>query len=469
MSRGTETTSERSTKRNAPGLRPRSSLFGFQSNKLIPTMTDRRQTAAFVSMGLGKTVSTETSLLDLQVPRSLIVAPARVVQMDVWGEECRRWAHLQGIEVVPLDGSPKARKEYLHAPLRDRQTIEVVSYQLFRWLADEVDLEKRYHAIGFDELTKMKSPGAGWFRYMRTRTAEIPIRFGLTGSPRPNHLRELWGQMYAVALEKPLGGSSAQFLMQYFTAFEVAEHVCRWTPRFGAEELIFERVKPYAFHLDPADAPRWDLRVNPVHVPLPREVAKLSEDLAKDLRIQLANGADLIALSAGTRATKVRQIAGGAVYVDPVTKEWAKVHDHKLDALEEVIESLQGEPTMVAYWFGHERERILERFPHARELRTKEDERDWNAGKIEILLVHPASVGHGLNLQFGGHTIIWFTLPHSHEMWEQLNGRLARPGQVSPFTMAHILLAGATDLAVLANLEEKRTGQDRVKAATRID
>jgi hypothetical protein len=260
----------------------------------------------------------------------------------------------------------------------------------------------------------------------------------------------------------------ANFLMQYFTAYEVAEHVCQWTPRFGAEEMILDRIKPWAFHLDPPDAPHWDLRVNLIEVPLPREVEKLSEDLARELRAELPSGTELLALGASTRAGKVRQMAGGAVYIDTVRGTWESVHEEKLDALEEVVEGLQGEPALVAYWYKHERERILKRFPQARELKNKQDEADWNAGKIEILLVHPASVGHGLNLQFGGHTIIWYTIPFSHEMWEQTNGRIARPGQVSPFTMAHVLIAGPADHAVLAMLQEKREGQDRIKRAVTI-
>lgn len=444
-------------------LRARSSLFGYQREKFIPTLLERPKVAGFLNMGLGKTVCTLTSLVDRGMPRTLVVAPARVVEMDVWGKEAGAWEHLRGVRVNSLVGLGTRRRQLM----REGADIEVISYNLFRWLADEVDLERRYGAIVFDELTKMKSPGAGWFKYMRTRTPKIDIRIGLTGSPRPNHLHELWGQMFAVGLEEPLGGSKVQFLMQYFSAYEVAEHVKAWSPNFGAEEMILEKIKPWAFHLDPEDAPRWGLRVNPIEVPLPREIAKLSEDLAKELHVGLASGHDLIALSASARATKIRQMAGGAVYLDPVTQEWERIHDCKLDALEEVIEGLQGEPALVCYWFKHEKERILERFPQAREF-SKESAEAWCEGKVEMLLVHPASVGHGLNLQTGGHNLVWFTVPHSHEMWEQTNARLGRPGQVSPFIMANVLVAGAVDLAVLAMLEEKREGQDRVKRAVLI-
>lgn len=465
MSRGAANTSARSTTRKPQEPRKRSDLFAFQRDKLIPTLVERKQTAAFVHMGLGKTVSTLTALADLGMPKTLVLAPARVVEMDVWGREVEAWDHLKGVRVHPLYGFPEDRRAKLASKTWD---VDVISYNLFPWLCEEVDLEARYGAIVFDELTKMKTPGSKGFKRMRTRTEKIPIRFGLTGSPRPNHLWELWGQMYAVAGEKPLGPSKVAFMMQYFTAVEIAEHVPMWIPNFGAEELILDRIKPWAFHLDPEDAPRWDLRVNKVHVPLPRDIAKLSEDLARELRATLPTGDELLALSASTRVGKVRQMAGGAVYVDTARQIWKEVHPYKLDALEETIDGLQGEPALVAYWYKHERERILKRFPQARELRSKQDEADWNAGKVEVMLVHPASVGHGLNLQFGGHNLIWFTLPHSHEMWEQTNGRLARPGQVSPFTMAQVLIAGEADLAVLAMLEEKRQGQDRVKQAVKI-
>lgn len=447
-------------------MRKRPDLFGYQAEKFIPALLERPQVAAFVPTGLGKTVCTLTSLVDRGMPKTLVVAPARVVEMDVWGKEARAWEHLEDLIVKPLHGGPEMRKEWLFA--RGLAHVEVISYNLFAWLCEEIDLEKRYGAIVFDELSKLKHPGSTVFKRVRTRTEAIPIRIGLTASPRGNHLRDLWGEMYAVAGEKPLGPSKVSFDMQYFTAYEIAEHVKGWSLNYGAEEMIFEKIKPWCFSLDPADAPKWPLRLNAVHVTLPKEIEKLSADLLHDLEVTLPSGTDLIALMAGTRAAKVRQMASGFVYTDPVAKTWEPLHEHKLDALEEVIEGLQGEPAMVGYWYKPEREMILKRFPQARDLRTKEDEEAWNRGEIEILLTHPASVGHGLNLQFGGHNVIWYSIPPSWELWQQLNGRVSRPGQPSPFCMAHVIIAGAVERALYSILQEKGQGQDRLVKAVEI-
>jgi hypothetical protein len=466
MSRGAVKTSGRSTKQKPQELRPRSSLFGFQAEKFVPALVEKKQAAAFVPTGLGKTGSTLTALVDLGMPRTLVVVPARVAEMRVWTKEAASWEHTQGVRVITLDGSPKRRVEYLDLPA----DVNVISYNLFEWLCDHfyMEMEKRYGAIVFDELSMLKHAGSTRFKRVRTRTEGIDIRFGLTASPRGNHLRDIWAEMYAVAGEKPLGPSKVQFDMQYFTAYEIAEHVKGWAVNFGAEEMIFERIKPWAFSLDPADAPKWELRLNPIHIPLPKDVEKLSEDLSRDLKVQLASGTELVALMAGTRAAKIRQMTSGFVYTDPVLHTWERIHDHKLDALEELVEGLQGEPAMLGYWYKPEREMILERFPQARELKSKEDEEAWNRGEIELLLTHPASVGHGLNLQFGGHNLVWYSIPPSWELWQQLNGRLSRPGQISPFCMAHVLLAGATDLAAFMHLKEKGEGQDRLVRAVEI-
>lgn len=450
-------------------IRKRSDLFGYQKDRLIPALVDRAPggVAAFVPTGLGKTVCTLTALLDLGFPKTLVVAPARVVEMDVWGREAAAWEHLRERKVRPLIGSPAERSDFLHGQW-STVDVEVISYNLFAWLCDQVDISQRYGAIVFDELSKLKHPGSTVFKRVRTRGMSIPIRIGLTASPRGNHLRDLWGEMFAVAGEKPLGPSKVQFDMTYFTAYEIAEHVKGWSVNYGAEEMIFERIKPWCFSLDPEDAPKWPLRLNAVDVQLPKDVEKLSADLLHDLQVKLPSGTDLITLMAGTRAAKVRQMSSGFVYTDSVLKTWEEIHPHKLDALEETVEGLQGEPTLVAYWYKPEREMIMKRIPGARDIRTIDDSDAWNRGEIEVGLVHPASVGHGINLQFGGHNLIWYTIPPSWELWQQTNGRLSRPGQPSTFTMAHVLIAGMTERALYAALKEKGEGQDRLVKAVEI-
>ncbi len=440
-------------------IHPRSDLFPFQRDKLVPLLVGRRRTAAFVRMGLGKTVSALTALVDLGAPRTLVIAPLRVAAR-VWPAEAAAWEHTRGLRVNVLAGcDPRQRL----VRLGHRSDVDVVNYELLAWLCDQVDLEARYGAVVFDELSRMRHPGARWFRRVRTRTMAIPVRFGLTGTPVGNHYAGLWGEMFAVAGEEPLGPSKALYLAQYFTAYPVGEHAKVWALNHGCDELINERIRPWAFSLDPADAPPLPpVVVNQVHVSLPRHVRDLSARLARELRVRLASGEDLVALSSGTLAQKVRQLAGGAVYLDGA--RWERVHDEKLDALAEVVDGAQGRPLLVFYWYRHELERILARFPQARAL----DADAWNRGEIEVMVVHPASAGHGLNLQFGGSDIAWYTLPWPYELFVQGCARLARPGQRERSVVANVLLAGETDLAVLQFLRERAEAEARLSAAVRL-
>jgi hypothetical protein len=425
-------------------------------------MVDGRQVAAFVPVGVGKTICAGTALVDLSMPKTLVVAPPRVVK-QVWKAELAAWEHTKDVRVNILAGTPEQRL----IRLAHRADVDVISFELFPWLCEQVDLNRRYGAIVLDELDKLKSPKSTVFKRIRTRSMEIPIRFGLTGTPVGNHFLNLWGEMFAVAGEKPLGPSKVLYAMQYFTAYEITEYVKGWTLNYGAADLILEKIKPWAFSLDPADAPKLpEVQLNPIHVDLPREVAKISEELARELRVELASGADLIALSSSTRAQKTRQMAGGAVYLSD-GETWEEIHTEKLEALEDLIDELQGEPVLVYYWYRHERERMLKRFPQAVNI-TTENVDLWNQGKLEMMLAHPASAGHGLNLQFGGHNIVWYTLPWSWIFFSQGNGRLPRPGQKSPFVMGHVLLAGESDLAVYEFLAEMKIVQERTMKAVQI-
>jgi hypothetical protein len=444
----------------------RSDLYRYQAEKVIPAMVERDHLAVFLNMGMGKTVCSETALLDRGMPRTVLFAPARVVELDVWGRETQDWDHLKGLRVNPIVGSAAQRKKLLAQPA----DIDVVSYHNLHWLVDQVDCpEKRWGAVGFDELTNMKHPGARWFRYMRNRMMDIPIRFGLTGIPRENHLRDLWGQMYAVAGDAPLGGSKVGYDMTYFTAYPISEHVKGWSVNHGSEELIFNRIKPWCYHIDPADAPRWEVRPNRIEVQLPNDIRRMTDELANELETHLQSGTELIALSAGSRMMKIRQLVGGAVYTDPSATAWEEVGTHKLDALEEALDSLQGEPALIVYWYRHEAERIKARFPGIASITDPGAIDLWNARKLDGMLLHPASAGYGLNLQKGGHNLIWYTIPFSYGMWSQTNARLARPGQLSPFVMAHVLEAGSVDAAVFAQLVGKQSGHYRMMDSIRSE
>lgn len=445
-------------------LRARSDLFPYQP-PAIAKMVSEKQLAVMLKMGLGKTIITLSALVDLKVRRTIVFAPARVVELDVWGAEARAWKHTSKLKVVPLVGTPAQRLRLLAQPA----DVMVVSYELAVWLAEAVDLDLHFDAIVFDELSKLKKPGSSRFMKLRRSAMRIPVRFGLTGTPVGNHLLDLWGELFMVAGEKPLGPRFTDFREEYFRPVDFERRI--WEPKHGAEEAITARVKPYAFSLDPAEAAKRlpEVKVLPVDVELPAEVMELENELAHEAKMEL-NGATIEALSSSALAVKVRQLASGAVYSSALDAEkWEHVHDAKLDVLAEMLDEMQGEPVMVCYWFRHELTRLKKRFPHARELADSTVMDAWNARKVELLLVHPGSAGHGLNLQHGGSTLIWYTLPWSLELWRQTNGRLARPGQKAPFVTAHALLGGEVDHMVLGVLNRKEELEARVVKAVQFD
>lgn len=442
-------------------LRPRSALYDYQSDKAIPRIVATPGVAAFMGVGTGKTISTLTSLVDRGMPKTLTVAPAKVARR-VWHDEAAAWEHTAGVRLNHLGGTPEQRRLRLH----HTADMDTISYELFPWLCEEVDLNKRYGAIVFDEVQKLKTAGATRFKRVRTRTTEIPIRIALTGKPVGNHYADLWGEMYCADQGASLGTSKVLYMMQYFTAYEVAENVKAWSINYGAAGLIHEKIKDRSFSLDPAIGDKWPIRYNLINVDLPKRVHELSEELARELHVKLDSGTDLLALSSSARSMKMRQMVGGAVYTD--VDVWEEVHPAKLDALEDLIDELQGEPLLTGYWYKHELARILKRFPHARQIRTRQDEDDWNAGKIEVALIHPAGAGEGLNLQFGGNNFCWYTMPWSWNFFAQTQGRLPRPGQKSDHVMVHCLMGGGVDEAVLGYIREQEKNDRDTLEAVRI-
>lgn len=447
-------------------MRSREEMFPYQ-NDAASAALERRRLAMLLRPGYGKTVSTETALLDRGDFPALVVAPARVVETDVWGEEAAAWEHLSRLEVQPLLGSPYERESALGC----EADIDVVSYENFMWLTERENIGRRYKAIVFDELSKMKHADTRRFKRARSGKggAGIETRFGLTGSPVGNRIMDLWGEMHMVApTEAPLGPNFGGFVQRYFrptkfTRTPAGLRPVAWELLPGAREEIFQRVKRYSFALPPQPS----VRVPPVRrqriiVPMAREHIRVSEKLRDELVVELESGATLEALNGTTMAGKLRQIAGGAVWTSKT--KWDEVHSAKLDALEDLIDELQGEPLLVFYWFTHERDRILKRFREARALQSADEVSAWNARSIPILLAHPQSAGHGLNLQGGGSHLCWFTVPFSYELLEQGEGRLARTGQVAPAVMSHWLLCGPGDEWIADRVTEKGVEQAELMA-----
>ena len=446
-------------------LRPRSKLHSFQE-QAATRIRQQREVAVLLRPGHGKTALTLTALRDAWAFPALVVAPARVAE-SVWKQEGAAWEHLAGLRIVPLVGSPLRRL----AAMELRGDVEVVSYENLPWLLDTIDAGKRYDAIVFDELSKMKHPGTKRFKRLRHVVEAIRYRVGLTGTPVGNHLLDLFGEMFMVAGEKPLGPTLGRYRDRYFKAVKFHGFIpVKWAlaaPTHEAE--IFARCAPYTFTLPDQPVVRTPpVVLNRLDLPMPHDVQVEIMDLERELHVQFEDGIDLVALEASTLATKLRQYAGGAVYVNPA-HDYVERHTEKIDAVRDLLDELQGAPAVIFYWYQHEKERLLAALK-GREVAsdpTPENLAAWNAGKLEALLLHPQGAGHGLNLQAGGSTIIWFTLPWSHELWVQANGRLARQGQQAPTVTAHVLMCGETDRRVLAALTAKGKTEERFMEATR--
>ncbi len=458
-------------------MRPRSALFDAQ-RAAAAEIARRPRLAILAEIGFGKTAATLTGLRDAGALPALVAAPARVVE-TVWHAEAGEWEHLADLWVAPIVGDAARRAR----TLATSPDVAVVSYENLVWVSEACDLESRFRAIVFDELSRMKSPGTKRFRRARSRIggAGIPIRLGLTGSPVPNHLLDLWGEMFAVAGEEPLGACYGEFRDRYFEAIDHYRRVWRLKGMIGRgehlrhtdvsrrlEREIHDRAAPWCLVPPPDPAAAIPpIRVNEVDVPMPVAVWEKQRCLVEELCVLLDSGVELEALQASTLATKLRQFASGAVYTDKDGK-WEEIHGAKIAALEEILDELQGEPLLVFYWFRHEVERIAAMLRRTGRSHARADEPGaidrWNARGLEVLLAHPQGDAAGINLQAGGHHVAWFALPWPHWQWKQGNGRLARTGQRAPLVHAHALLCGPADRRILATLRRKGADEEALLA-----
>lgn len=470
-------------------MRPRSTLWPHQQAAI--KRAGRLPLVALLDVGYGKTVISETALLDGGLFPALVVAPAAVVETDVWGDEARRWEHLSGLRVQPLVGTAEKRLKRIKAGGAD---IFTMSYENLIWLADALGpkkLSRIAKAVVWDEVQKMKTPGSRRFRRMRARV-DVPA-LGLTATPVGNHLLDLWAEMFIVAGEAPLGPTFTNFRDTYFETVDYWKRVWRLKccpDCHGSDGCtvgrpyvdcachkrqlgdLRRRIAPFVYTspVVPASLGIPPVRVNPIRVRMPPAVAKLEADLVRDLWTQLPSGAELEALEASTVAQKRRQIAGGVVYKGDGTEgpEWEVLHTAKLDALDDLLDAMQGEPVLVYYWYHHEAVAIKRRLAGRRwlDLTTEKDKaavvKAWNAGRVEVLLAQPLTGGAGLNLQGGGHHVVWYTLPWSAETLHQGDGREARPGQKAPWVQSHWLMCGPMDDRVAEVLLRKGATQREV-------
>lgn len=417
-----------------------------------------------LDMGLGKSVITLTALWELMLDsfdlgRVLVIAPKRVAE-DTWPKEIQKWDHLKGLTYSLVMGTEKQRRE----ALQKRAFLYIINRENVAWLVENT--RWRFDGLVIDELSSFKSSKAQRFRALKRVRPLCKRVIGLTGTPAPNTLIDLWPQIYLLDMGKRLGRFVTHYRERYFVPDKRNQHmVYSYKLREGAEREIYERIGDICISMKATDHLRMpELVSSRVEVHMNKDECEQYERLRRDMVLKLGSG-EIDAVNAAALSGKLLQMASGAVYDSEGRALW--IHDRKLDALEDLIEAANGKPLLVAYWYRHDLERIQERFD-ARVIDTEQDITDWNAGRIPVALIHPASAGHGLNLQAGGSTIVWFSLTWSLELYQQLNARLWRQGQAaSTVIVQHIIMASTHDEDVMLALERKNMGQSALIEAVK--
>lgn len=428
--------------------------------------------AVFLDMGLGKSVITLSAIFDLcldsfLVRKVLVIAPLRVAR-DTWPAEINKWEHLHGLTYSVAVGTEAERK----VALRQRVSVYIINRENIQWLIEESGIPFDYDMVVIDELSSFKSYQAKRFHSLLKVRPTVKHIVGLTGTPSSNGLMDLWAEFRILDMGRRLG----RFITNYRNTFFLPDKrngqvVFSYKPLPGAEEKIYDAISDITISMKAADHLQMpECVMNEVQVTLSEKERKTYDAMRSELIVSLGDE-EIDAGNAAALSNKLSQMANGAVYGED--KRVFQIHDRKLDALEDLVEAANGKPVLVAYWFKHDLERISERLhKHHIPFSLLDDSdsiRRWNSGELPVALIHPASAGHGLNLQAGGSTLVWFGLTWSLELYQQINARLWRQGQTADTVVIHHIIAKDTiDERIMAALHKKEKTQtaliDAVKA-----
>ena len=409
--------------------------------------------ALMLDMGLGKTAIALTAIKELKL-RTLIIAPLRVAQ-STWNDECLNWSHLKNFKIAKVLGTEKERI----AALNSQADAYIINRENIIWLVKYLGKGWFFEMVVIDESSSFKNPSAKRFRalkHIRPRLKRVVL---LTGTPAPNGLLDLWSQVYLLDRGIRLGTTLGEYQRTYFTAGARDGHIVyEWKLLKGADKAIYKKIADICVSMKSSDYLKLpELIYNKINIKLPADKLAKYRELEKDLVAEI-DETELAVTSAAALSTKLLQLANGAVYDE--MKNVIKIHDEKLLELSSILEISNN--ILVFYWFKHDLERLKEAFPFAVELKSSANLKAWNSGKVKMLLAHPASAGHGLNLQYGGSVIVWFGLTWSLELYQQANKRLHRSGQVHNVIIHHLLAEGTIDYDVMAALEAKDVSQERL-------
>lgn len=441
----------------------RENLHKYQANA-VEFIIRLKCTFLLLGLGLGKTISTLTAIADLidgfAVNKVLVIAPLRVAN-SVWKQEASGWEHTRHLRINIATGSEKVRL----SALQTTADIVVINRENVEWLVKFYGKKWPFDYVVIDESSSVKSNSSRRFKALKAVKPFINYMTLLTGTPTPNGLLDLWSQVYLIDGGSTLGKTFTAYKQRFFEADYMGY---KFTPKAGANENIHELIRPFTLSMSAEDYLSVPGRLDSVvTVNLPPKAAAQYADFERDLLLQI-EGEELEAVNAAVLAGKLLQMANGAIYTD-AAKNFAELHTEKLDALAGIVEDNPGENLLIAYNFKSDLARLRKRFPEAVVLdKDPHTIERWNNGDIRTLLAHPASAGHGLNLQRGGSVIVWFGLSWSLELDQQFNGRLHRQGQTKPVRIIRIITEGTIDERVLNVLSDKDATQSKLLSALKI-
>ena len=425
--------------------------------------------ALFWGMGTGKTVTTLTAIDHLindhlEEGPVLVIAPKRVAE-HTWSKECQKWPHLHHLQVIKIMGTAKQRQE----ALLTKADIYVINRENVVWLVDTLQNRWPFKIVVIDELSSFKSAQAKRWKALRCVRGRIRRIIGLTGTPRPNGLEDLWPEIYLLDQGDRLGKTISTFRSRYLLPDRMNGYIVySYRPKKGAEAEVYDRLSDICMSIRKEDVLSLPGQIyEDIELDAPAALLKQYKQFERDKVLEcLDEKGEVVAGTAAALTNKLLQFANGAIY--DVDGNVHPLHNIKLDALEEMVEEAGGDPVLVLYAYKHDADRIRERIT-CRALDTPEDIDAWNRGEIPVALAHPASIGHGLNLQDGGHIIIWYGLTWSLELYQQANERLNRPGQKNVCRIYHLILNGTHDERVLRSLKNKDIGQAAAIEALRLE
>lgn len=435
----------------------------------IGWIIDHPACALFWGMGTGKTVTTLTAvdqlLFDhLEDGPVLVIAPKRVAE-NTWSKESQKWEHLQHLRVSRVMGTAKQRQE----ALLTKADVYVINRENVVWLVETVGKRWPFPVVVIDELSSFKSAQAKRWKALRRVRGRIRRLIGLTGTPRPNGLEDLWPEVYLLDQGERLGRTLGAFRARFLVPEKMNGHIVySYRPREGAEAEVYDRLSDVCMSIRKDDVLSLPGQIyEDIELETPPSLLKKYKQFERDRVLECLDAdGEIVAGTEAALTGKLLQFANGAIY--DMDGQAHHVHDVKLDALEELIEEAGGDSVLVLYAFKHDAERIRQRIS-CRALDTEADIDAWNRGEIPVALAHPASIGHGLNLQDGGHITVWFGLSWSLELYEQANERLNRPGQKNVCRVYHLVMKGTHDERVLKALQKKEKGQAAAIEALRLE